>query len=143
VSPAGRSGLCFECTGCGDCCTNRGEYAYVYVNREEARQIAAHLGITTRSFQRRYTFRDEDGFRQIKVDAHACVFFDAETRGCRVYPARPAQCRTFPFWPELIRRGRFTTEARRLCEGVGRGPRHSLEHAHTQMAELAEAERQD
>lgn len=138
-----RDGLCFECTGCGECCTNRGEYAYVYVNREEVRQLAAHLGITIRSFRRRYTFRDEDGWTQIKVDEEACVFYDPETRGCRVYAARPVQCRTFPFWPELVRRGRFTAEAQRLCEGVGQGPRHSREHARAHMDELTEAEQQD
>jgi Fe-S-cluster containining protein len=135
--------LRFECTECGDCCTNRGDYAYVYVNREEVRQLAAHLELTTQAFRRRYTFRDEDGWTQLQVRDRACVFLDAESRRCTVYAARPVQCRTFPFWPGFVRKGRWTGDVRRLCEGIGRGKRHSRAQAEARMAEFSEAEAQD
>ena len=57
--------LRFECTQCGKCCSNRGEYAYVYVNPDETAALAEFLGLSLRSFKRRYTFIDEDGWRQL------------------------------------------------------------------------------
>ena len=44
-SSEGLSQLRFECTECGECCTNRGEYHYVYVDDAEVRGIAELLGI--------------------------------------------------------------------------------------------------
>jgi hypothetical protein len=135
--------LRFECTECGDCCTNRGDYAYVYVNREEVRQLAAHFEVSPSAFRRRYTFRDEDGWTQLKVDDKRCIFLDPGSRRCTVYDARPVQCRTFPFWPEFVKNGRWTAEPRELCEGVGSGRSYSRAEAEVRMAEFSEAEPQD
>ena len=35
-----KPGLRFKCTQCGACCTARGEYAHVYLNPDEARELA-------------------------------------------------------------------------------------------------------
>ena len=72
-------GLRFECTQCGECCTNRDEYAYVYVNDEEVEDLALALGIGVSWFKRRYTFVDEDGWRQLTLGADACVFLEPGT----------------------------------------------------------------
>ena len=126
------SGLRFECTRCGECCQVRGEYAHIYVDEQEAEDLADFLGLDAAEFTRRYTFQDEFGWTQLAVRGDACCFFDRDANACGVYPARPAQCRSFPFWPEYVRRGKWTPEAKRLCEGVGRGrrrgagPRHRL-----------------
>ena len=85
------AGLRFECTGCGQCCTNRGEYAYVYLNDEEAQELADLLGLTTASFKRRYTFIDEDGWRQLSFVSDRCIFLDPQSGACKVYAARPTQ----------------------------------------------------
>lgn len=129
------SQLRFECTGCGLCCTNRGEYAYVYLNDDEVAALAAHLGLARGAFKRRYTFVDEYGWRQLRFRGERCVFLGANDR-CTVYAARPVQCRTFPFWRELVSAGRFTAEARELCEGIGRGPLHSIADAEKLMDEF-------
>ncbi len=114
-------GLRFECTQCGQCCRRRGPYAHVYITEDELEALAAHLGDDVAAVRQRYTFRDEFGYRQLRFQADACVFLDTATGRCRVYEARPLQCRTFPFWPELIGRRGWKREARRICEGVGRG----------------------
>lgn len=132
--------LRFECTRCGACCTNRGEYAHVYLNPEEVGELARELGLPLRAFRRDYTFVDEDGWTQLGTSDGACVLYERETRTCRAYGARPAQCRTFPFWREMIRGEAFTAEARRICEGVGRGPLYSIEYAQARVKELDEAE---
>ncbi len=136
----GLSPLRFECTECGECCTNRGEYHYVYVDVDEVRGIAELLGIAEGELRRRHTFVDEDGLRQLAIVGNRCTFLDPGTQRCMVYAARPSQCRTFPVWPELIARGRWTAEARRLCEGVGTGPRFSRAEV---VARLAEVRRRD
>jgi hypothetical protein len=134
------SGLRFECTRCGACCTNRGEYAHVYVNADEVRELAGELGMRARDFRRAYTFLDEDGWTQLTVSGGACALFDPEQRSCRAYGARPAQCRTFPFWREMVQDGEFTAQVARLCEGVGRGRLYSIEYAEARMRELDDAE---
>jgi Fe-S-cluster containining protein len=140
VGSDGLSRLRFECTECGECCTNRGEYAYVYVDDDEVRWIAELLGISQALVRRRHTFIDDDGLRQIAFLRDRCTFLEPGTQRCRIYAARPSQCRTFPVWPELISRGRWTAEARRLCEGVGNGPRFSRAEV---AARLAEVRRRD
>ena len=129
-------GLRFECTECGKCCTNRGEYAYVYVNPEEAKVLAKLLDLSVQAFKDRHTFVDGDGFRQLNFHDDRCVFLNPRTNRCRVYAARPTQCRTFPFWRELVKRGDWTQEAHSLCEGVGQGRLHTPEEARARMTEL-------
>ncbi len=133
-------GLRFECTGCGRCCTNQGEYEHVYVGDGEIRELARLLELAPREFKRRYTFVDADGWRQLRSSGNSCVFLEPETNACRVYAARPIQCRTFPFWRELVRGGRWSAAARELCEGVGRGRRISMKAAESLMREMEETE---
>jgi Fe-S-cluster containining protein len=128
--------LRFQCTECGECCRSRGEYVHVYMNREEERALADLLATSVRTFRRRYTFLDKEGWRQLNFAEGRCVFLDAETNRCTVYAARPTQCRTFPFWRELVREGEWTAEARRLCEGIGQGRRHSEAEAEARMIQM-------
>ncbi len=134
-------GLRFECTKCGKCCTNRGEYANVYVNPAESQALADFLGLSLRTFKRRYTFVDDDGWRQLSFSDTGCVFLDPESNLCRVHSARPIQCRTFPFWREFVVDGEWSNEVRSLCEGIGRGRVHSSEEAEIQMLEMERSDK--
>jgi hypothetical protein len=134
-----KHGLRFECTQCGECCTTRGEYAYVYVTDDEVLALADLLKLTPAEFRRRHTFVDGDGFRQLAFEGDRCVFL-TESGACRVYPARPVQCRTFPFWRGMVRGGQWTREARRLCEGVGQGRLYTIEEVESRIAEYAESQ---
>lgn len=111
----------------------------MYLSSEEIEQLAARLELSEAGFRRRYTFEDELGWTQLAIADGRCVFLEPVTNRCRVYAARPAQCRTFPFWRDSIRDGEWTPEVRALCEGVGRGPRHSLEYAQARMREMDES----
>ena len=124
------TGLRFECTQCGRCCTQRGKYAHVYVNAEETRWLAEAVGVSVRTFRRRHTFVDEYGWTQLRFLDDRCPFLEAATNRCTVYEARPVQCRTFPFWTEMLDERGWTSDARALCEGLGRGavqPRDAVE----------------
>lgn len=115
--------LRFECTGCGGCCTGRGnarvEY-YVAITLVEQRDIRKYLGVSLAWFKRRYLMRFEDGEESLRWEGDRCVFLDGDKR-CRIYPVRPVQCRTYPFWPELVEsKFAWRAEARR-CEGINRG----------------------
>ena len=140
MSEAGANGLRFECTQCGRCCTTRGDYAYVYLNRAETRDLARHLGVPLARFKRERTFVDEDGWRQLRFSDGRCTFLDEAGR-CGVYEARPIQCRTFPFWPEFVDDGEWTAEVSELCEGIGRGPRYTLAEAEATMFEYLDSEK--
>jgi hypothetical protein len=118
--PAGR-GLRFECTRCGKCCWTHGEYSHVYLTREDLVALASAVGLAVAETRERYTFRDENGWTELDFSAGRCAMLETATNLCTIYASRPTQCRTFPFWPEMIRRGGWTAEAKRICEGVGNG----------------------
>ena len=44
------NGLRFECTRCGNCCRNHGEYSFVNLSEVELRAIPEFLGITREEF---------------------------------------------------------------------------------------------
>lgn len=115
-----RHPLRFECTGCGQCCTGRGDY-YIEVTRAEQRRIQKFLGISWGWLRRRYVERFDDKIESLCTGAVGrCAFLGHDNR-CRIYAVRPGQCRNYPFWPELVEhQSAWKTEARR-CEGIGRG----------------------
>lgn len=113
-----REGIRFECQGDGKCCLSRGRYGYVYLSFSDRRRLAAHFGISTAEFTRRYTEK-EDGLYQLKYEGADCPFF-TENR-CEVYAARPWQCRTWPFWPENMNKRVWEREVASYCPGAGKG----------------------
>ena len=106
----------FECTGCGYCCT--GEPGYVYIQRDEGRALADHLGVPVTEFYQRYVRRVPEGLSLLERPDGSCVFYDD---GCTVYSARPRQCRTYPFWPEVLSSERNWKEESNRCPGIGSG----------------------
>ncbi len=142
MSGGSKPGLRFECTQCGRCCTNRGEYAHVYLADREVSALARLLGLSEREFDRKYTTIDEDGWTQLVIANDRCVFLEPNG-GCGVYAARPAQCRTFPFWRDLVEDGKWTAEAREICEGTGRGRLYSRDEAERLMIEMEDSDDED
>ena len=43
-------GLRFECTQCGNCCKNHGDYAFVYLSPSDVAAIAAYLKLCEADF---------------------------------------------------------------------------------------------
>jgi Fe-S-cluster containining protein len=119
-SPWFKDGLRFQCTQCGDCCT--GAPGYVWVNKSEIEALAAKLGIGIAEFERKYV-RDVGVRKSLIEFANGdCVFFDGQTRKCKVYDARPRQCRTWPFWESNIKTEEAWRETCAVCPGSGQGP---------------------
>lgn len=133
------SGLRFECTRCGKCCTNHGGYAHVYLSDREVSGLARALELDTYEFERLYTFIDEDGWTQLRTESDRCVFLQPDG-GCRVYKARPIQCRTFPFWRGFVEDGKWTADVAEICEGVGRGREYPADEVERLMVAMEESE---
>ena len=127
-----KDGLRFQCTGCGDCCT--GAAGYVWVNKKDIAALAAQVGIEVAEFEARYV--RQIGVRKslIEYANGDCVFFDGQTRECRVYAARPRQCRTWPFWDSNVRTPEAWAETCQVCPGSGNGPLFQLESIEKEAA---------
>ncbi|MFL6649751.1 MAG: YkgJ family cysteine cluster protein [Sulfurifustaceae bacterium] len=111
--------LRFQCTGCGRCCTGRGEW-YIAASRVEQQRIQRFLNVSWTWFRRRYVTVYEDGTESLRWEQDRCVFLDRERR-CRIYPVRPAQCRDYPFWPDVVASVATWRAEGKRCEGIGRG----------------------
>ena len=128
MTPAKRTpwyaqGLRFECTGCGGCCRARGGYEYVYVSPDEARAIAARLGVPLRQFVAEYLIEDADDEHaqmHLRFDDGACSMLGKDGK-CSVYEQRPKQCKTWPFWRENLVKRVWESEIAPTTPGVGRG----------------------
>lgn len=117
-------GLRFTCVeDCGGCCTDHGDYSFVYLDRPTERRIARHLELDLATFRKRYTEIDE-GHRVVRMDTPDCPFLAGKR--CTVYPVRPAQCRTFPFWDENLSSPRAWKKLGEFCPGIDQGEHHSL-----------------
>lgn len=114
------AGLRFRCTGCGDCCT--GAPGYVWVTRAEIAAMAESLGLPVPRFEE--NFVRQVGVRRslVELPGGDCVFFDNQSRRCRVYSARPRQCRTWPFWASNLRTPGAWREMANRCPGANCGP---------------------
>lgn len=127
-------GLRFACTACGRCCENHGDgYEYVFSTREERAAIAAHLGLSRKAFEQRFTER-VGASRSFVSRGDACVFL--EDGRCSIYALRPSQCRTFPFWPDLLAdRDTWESDVASFCPGVGQGDLFDLNAIRARLAE--------
>ena len=129
------SGLQFQCTQCGNCCS--GPPGAVWFDETEGRAMAAAAGVDEQTFYTAFA-RQERGGRWSLLEKQGpngldCVFLDRETAPgralCRVYDARPTQCRTWPFWPENVRTEKTWSRAKRRtpCPGMDTGPLITVE----------------
>jgi len=125
----GETGLRFECTQCGKCCT--GPTGFVLFTDTEAKAMAKDLGITDDEFYEEHT-RETIVGRSLKetVTKHGydCVFLDRDKDGkalCNVYKTRPEQCRTWPFWRSNLESLEAWEEEAEDCPGMNEGPLHT------------------
>jgi uncharacterized protein len=117
-------GLKFSCTGCGDCCT--GAPGYVWVTKAEIAALAAALGLQIEEFERRFVRLVGVRKSLVEHENGDCVFFDPESRQCRVYEDRPLQCRTWPFWASNLSSPAAWEATGERCPGCNRGRRVPL-----------------
>jgi Fe-S-cluster containining protein len=118
TEPWYQSGLAFECTRCGNCCT--GAPGYVWVTDDDIEDIAAFRSESVAQTTGLYT-RLAGGRRSLRERANGdCVFWDRHA-GCTIYPVRPPQCRTWPFWASHVVTPEAWDEVRQVCPGAGRG----------------------
>lgn len=133
TKPWYHEGLRFTCSQCGDCCT--GAPGYVWVNKAEIAALAAALDESDVSqFEAMYVRKV--GIRKTlrEYSDGACVFFDRQTRKCKVYSARPRQCRTWPFWESNLRTPETWRQTCEVCPGSGQGELVQLKDIETQRS---------
>jgi hypothetical protein len=131
-APWFKDGLRFECTGCGDCCT--GAPGYVWVGAAEIATLANHVGLSVAEFEERFVRRVGARKSLIEFDNGDCVFFDNQTRKCKVYEARPQQCRTWPFWDSNLRTPKAWQQTCEVCPGSGQGKLYTVQEVLAQAA---------
>ncbi len=135
-------GIKFECQGSGNCCLSRGEYGFVFLTRDDRKNMAEHLKLTLREFTKQYCDQ-KSGVYHLKEESNRtdCVFLKDKNR-CGVYQARPIQCRTWPFWPEVMNAKTWNKEVKAFCPGIGKGKLHTAEEIQKTLNEQAHSETQ-
>lgn len=123
------AGLCFECQGCGGCCSGPGE-GYIWVAKPEIEIIADSLKMAVEQFRRQYLRRV--GFRTSIIEHRTtkdCIFLQAGAGGkqCKIYSVRPSQCRSWPFWTSNLASPGSWNEAARKCPGINRGRHYGFD----------------
>ena len=124
-NPWYEDGLRFECTQCGACCS--GEPGYVWVNAEEIKAIAEHMGLGAKAFERKFIREVGSDKSLIEYPDGDCILLHPVTRQCMVYEARPIQCRTWPFWDSNLKKPKDWKETCEVCPGAGKGQLYSLQ----------------
>ncbi len=128
IAPWYSSGLSFECTQCGNCCSGPGA-GYVWVNEQEVLSLAKTMGMSDRldEFERKFTRRVGARVSLVEYSDGDCIFLDPKSRTCSVYESRPVQCRTWPFWKSTVNTPKDWAKAGKGCPGCNQGKLYSLE----------------
>jgi uncharacterized protein len=128
------TGLAFQCTQCGNCCT--GEPGFVWVNEDELHAIAEYREVSYGEIVLEHT-RIAKGARTLKDYPNGdCTFFDPATRRCTIYPVRPRQCRTWPFWNSHLESPAAWNGVKATCPGINCGDIVPLEEIQRRAAEI-------
>lgn len=120
------SGLRFECTQCGNCCS--GPPGYVWTTKEEIARIAEFLGSPDGTLDRKYLRRVGLRYSLVEKRGGDCVFLKREggKAMCSIYPVRPLQCRTWPFWTGNLESPTSWAQASSTCPGMNNGPHYGF-----------------
>ncbi|MCB9025759.1 MAG: YkgJ family cysteine cluster protein [Bdellovibrionaceae bacterium] len=113
-------GLKFQCQGSGKCCISRGEYGYVYLDKNDRINMAKFFKLRLGEFTKKYCVSNE-GYYRLKTSPHELECLFLKDNKCSIYSARPTQCRTWPFWPEVLQAKTWKKEVAQFCPGVGKG----------------------
>lgn len=126
-----KDGLRFECSQCGNCCT--GAPGYVWVNDQEIQALTDAVGLADPAMFEEMYVRKVGVRRSLREYSNGdCVFFDNQTRKCKVYEARPRQCRTWPWWDSNLQSPATWQRTCDVCPGSGEGKLVTLEEIEVQ-----------
>lgn len=92
----------FECTRCGECCSNLGRQNGVMVFTDEVRRIAESFGEPFQRFYRKHFYSKKIKTAIGKVEVHLirskhgkCHFLTGNL--CSIHAIKPEQCKRGPF----------------------------------------------
>lgn len=78
-----------DCLSCGNCC----KVMTPTYSKTDLKRIAAHVGMTTDAYFKKYCEKDEHG--DIVHQKTPCHFLQKDNK-CSIYAIRPADCSGFP-----------------------------------------------
>ncbi len=122
-----QSGLRFQCTQCGNCCSGPGT-GFVWVEADEIEQLAIAFGMgdDIEGFERKFVRRIGQRKSLVEYFDGDCIFLDPKSRGCLLYHARPTQCRSWPFWDKNLESPKAWAKAAAGCPGCNHGPLYEI-----------------
>ncbi len=118
-----KDGFCYTfneeaCISCGGACCI-GESGYIWVTLNEIKSISEKLNLSIEDFAKEYLIKVNNRYSLKEYFdnelGYACIFFDKNSRKCKIYDTRPTQCKTFPFWKDFKNN---ILELTKECPGV-------------------------
>jgi Fe-S-cluster containining protein len=79
-----------DCLHCANCCKTMSPT----YTRTDMKRISSHLGMTVRTFKKKWLEKDKGGDWLNK--SLPCQFLDLNTNMCTIYDVRPRDCAGFP-----------------------------------------------
>lgn len=105
----------FKCLRCGECC--KGE-STVSLTEKEVEEISNFLGMVKENFLELYTISKGPHRLEMKVIDGHCVFFEPETKICKIHPVKPKICKDWPFVSALLKDSLNILIIRNFCRGL-------------------------
>jgi Fe-S-cluster containining protein len=106
----------FDCKMCGECCYGEGG---IFMEENEQKRIAEHLGLEFGDFLAQYTVELNGRTYAAVGPDNFCIFFRKE-KGCTIHTVKPDRCELWPYFPANVADPETWDLAKVACRGINR-----------------------
>jgi Fe-S-cluster containining protein len=107
--------LKFECQRCGSCC--QGD-STISLTPQDIQRISNFLGISKQEFLENFAVIKSGNRVELKTVKGFCIFFDRESKTCKIHPVKPEKCREWPLVKAIFEDPETFRLLKSFCPGL-------------------------